>query len=160
MGLVRSLEPWGVLLTYCNNQLRKYIALLLRLGHSPPVWCLCQKLSLSLFTVNKLLPHRSPEWSSLVSGPKAKSSSSDIMNPTSFTISYKNNVIFLMKVGDLRPVVHVFQEKVYPVCERIATARNTPAFLLQDGSWFSWHIPFSFVLLVFEKMNTIFFETY
>ena len=31
MGLVRALQPWDILLTYCNNQLRNYIAPLLRL---------------------------------------------------------------------------------------------------------------------------------
>ena len=39
------------------------------------------------FTVIKLLPHKTSEWSSLVSGPEAKSSS-EITNQTSFTISY------------------------------------------------------------------------
>ena len=43
---------------------------------------LCQKLSLSLFIVIKLLLHKSPEWSSLVSGPEAKSL--EITNPTPF----------------------------------------------------------------------------
>ena len=45
------------------------------------------EVSLSLFTVMKLQPHNSPEWSSLVSGPEAKSSS-EIMNPILFTVSY------------------------------------------------------------------------
>ena len=49
---------------------------------SAPFWCLCQKRSLFLYTVIKLLPHKSPEWSSLLSGPEAKSS--EIMNPTPF----------------------------------------------------------------------------
>ena len=31
MGLVRPLQTWDILLTYCNNQLKKYIAPLLRL---------------------------------------------------------------------------------------------------------------------------------
>ena len=85
MGLVRSLQSWDILLIYCNNQVKKYIAPLLRLASralSTHFWCLCQKLSLSLFTLIKLLPHKSPEWSSLVSGPEAKSS--EIMNPTPF----------------------------------------------------------------------------
>ena len=30
MGLVRALQPWDILLTYCNKQLRNYIAPLLR----------------------------------------------------------------------------------------------------------------------------------
>ena len=68
------------------------MAVLLRLASgifSAPFWCLCQKISLSLFIVIKFLPHKSPEWSSLVSGPKAKSSPSEITNPTLFTISYQ-----------------------------------------------------------------------
>ena len=91
VGLVRSLQPWEILLIYCNKQFKKYIAPFLRLASgalSAPFWCLCQELSLSLFTVVKFLPHKSPEWSSLVSDLEAKSSSSDIMNLTLFTISY------------------------------------------------------------------------
>ena len=57
-------------------------------GHSPsPFWCLCQKLSLSLFHLKKFCYTKALEWSSLVPGPKAKSS--EIMNLTSFTISYQ-----------------------------------------------------------------------
>ena len=91
VGLVRSLQPWEILLIYCNKQFKKYIAPFLRLASgalSAPFWCLCQELSLSLFTVVKFLPHKSPEWSSLVSDLEAKSSSSDIMNLTLFTKSY------------------------------------------------------------------------
>ena len=33
-----------------------------------------------------------------------------------------------MKVGDLRPVVNVFQEKVYPVHELIANSKKYPSF--------------------------------
>ena len=32
VGLVRPLQPWGILLIYCNNQLKKYIIPFLRLG--------------------------------------------------------------------------------------------------------------------------------
>ena len=32
MGLVRSLQPWDILLMYCNNQFKKYITPLLRLA--------------------------------------------------------------------------------------------------------------------------------
>ena len=41
-----------------------------------------------VFTVIKLLLHKSPEWSSLVSRPEAKSSS-EINNLVLFTVSYK-----------------------------------------------------------------------
>ena len=80
VGLVRSLQPWEILLIYCNKQFKKYIAPFLRLASgalSAPFWCLCQELSLSLFTVVKFLPHKSPEWSSLFTDPEAKFSSLD-----------------------------------------------------------------------------------
>ena len=54
---------------------------------STAFWCLCQKISLYLFTLIKLL-HKSSEWSSLVPGPEAKSSSLEITNLALFTISY------------------------------------------------------------------------
>ena len=53
--------------------------------------CLCQKLSLSFFTVTKLWSHKSSEYSSPVPGPEAKSFSSEITNPTPFTLSYHNH---------------------------------------------------------------------
>ena len=56
-------------------------------GHSP-FWCLCQKLSLSVFTLIRLCYTKALEWSNLVPGPKAISSSSEIMNLTSFTSMY------------------------------------------------------------------------
>ena len=46
---------------------------------------------LSFFTVIKLLPHESPEWSSLVPDSKAKSSS-EIVNPTLLTVSYQDSL--------------------------------------------------------------------
>ena len=52
MGLVRLLQPWDFLLIDYNNQLKKYITPLLRLVRGQSLfsfWCLCQKLSLSLF---------------------------------------------------------------------------------------------------------------
>ena len=54
---------------------------------SAPFWCLCQKLSLSLFYFNKTLLHKRSWVIKQVPGPKAKSSS-EITNPTSFTKSY------------------------------------------------------------------------
>jgi len=57
-------------------------------GAPAPFWCLCQKLPLSFITVIKPLPHKSSEWSSLVLGPKTKSSL-QITNLTLFTISYQ-----------------------------------------------------------------------
>ena len=47
-------------------------------------WATC---AFMLYTLTKLCYTKALEWSSLVPGPKAKSSS-EIMNPTSFTVSY------------------------------------------------------------------------
>ena len=79
--LVRSLQPWAILLIYCNNQLKKYITPLLTLarGHTPSsFWCLCQKLSVSFYTLIKLCYTKALEWSS----PEGKSSSLEIRNLT------------------------------------------------------------------------------
>ena len=116
MTLVRPLQPWDILLIYCNNQLRKYIAPLLRLAGGgrggtlfTPFWCLCQNLSLSLFTVIKLLPHKNPEWSSLVADPEAKSSL-EIANPTLF-ISYHSCTICSTMIHPA-----FFQVQFLPLC--------------------------------------------
>ena len=61
-------------------------------------WCLCQKLSLSFFSVIKLLPHKSPEWSNLVPDPEAKFSSSEITNPTPFTVSYQLDMCMHVRI--------------------------------------------------------------
>ena len=68
----------------------KALLRLVRGVHSPAPSDVCQKPSLPLFTVIKLLPHKSPEWPSLVPDPEAKFSSSEIRNPTLFTVSYQN----------------------------------------------------------------------
>ena len=70
----------GVGLVKANKALRRL--------ERDPFWCLCQKVSLSFFTVIKVLPHKNSEWSSLVPGPAAKSSS-EVKNQTSFTVSYQ-----------------------------------------------------------------------
>ena len=57
MDLVRSLQPWDILLIYCNNQFKKYITPLLTLARgafSIHLLMSSQKLSLSLFTWIKL----------------------------------------------------------------------------------------------------------
>ena len=75
-----ELQPWGVSLI------------------SNPFWHLCQKLSL-FFTLTKLCTTNALEWSSLVPGPKAKSSS-EIKNLTLFTASYQNHGVFRVYVKD------------------------------------------------------------
>ena len=57
------------------------------MGHSPsPFWCLCQKLSLFLY-FNETLLYKSSWVISMVAASGAKSS--EIRNPTLFTISYQ-----------------------------------------------------------------------
>ena len=48
-----------------------------------------ETFSVPFYTLIKLCYTKSLEWSSLVPGPKAKSSPSEITNPTLFTISYQ-----------------------------------------------------------------------
>ena len=50
---------------------------------SVPFWCLYQKLSPSLLHFNKSLLHKSSAWSSLISGPKSKSSPQKVTNTRS-----------------------------------------------------------------------------
>ena len=57
-----------------------------------PFWCLYQKRSLSL-TLIKPCYTKALEWSSLIPGPEAKSSS-EILNPTSLTISYHRGALW------------------------------------------------------------------
>ena len=63
MGLVRPLQPWDILLTYCNNQLRKYIALLLRLAREgilhPPSDVYVRSFLCPISYFNKTLLHQS-----------------------------------------------------------------------------------------------------
>ena len=87
MGLVRSLQPPDILLIHCNKGLNVYnfIANTSKQSTlSTPFWCLCQKLSLCLLYFNKTLLHKSPEWSSLVSGPRLNSSLPEAKNPGIF----------------------------------------------------------------------------
>ena len=99
MGLERYLQTWEILLICCNNQFKKFIAPLLRLvrGHSSPSSDVyIRNFLLLLFTVINLLPNKIPEWPSLVSHSKAKSSL-EITNPTSFTVSYQNIMKWQLK---------------------------------------------------------------
>ena len=59
------------------------------MGHSPsPSDVYVRSFHCPFSYFNKTLLYKS-SWSSLVPGPEAKSSSSEITNPTSFTISYQ-----------------------------------------------------------------------
>lgn len=89
VGLVRPLQPWVILLIYCNYQLKKYIAPLLRLVRGafsvPLLMSVSEASSVPFHAVIKLCYTIALEWSSLFPGPKVKSSS-EITNPTPFTI--------------------------------------------------------------------------
>ena len=56
---------------------------------SIPLWCPRQKLSLSVFTVIKLLPHKSSKRPGVAPDPEAKSSSSEITSLIPFITSYQ-----------------------------------------------------------------------
>ena len=81
MGLVR---PFTVV---------RYMALLLRLASGaffiPLLMSVSEAFSVSFHTLLKLWYTKALEWLSLVPGPEAKSSSLEITNPTSFTVSYQ-----------------------------------------------------------------------
>ena len=95
VDLVRPLQPWDILLIYCNNQLKKYITPLLRLSRGalyvPFLMSMSEAFSVPFYTLIKLCYTKALEWSSLVPGPKAKSSS-EITNLTSFTVSYQGQI--------------------------------------------------------------------
>ena len=94
MGLIKVLQPWDILLIYCNNQLKKYITLLLTLARgalsTPLLMSVSEAFSVP-FHFNKILLHKS-SWV-IKSGPcpEAKSSSLEITNLTPFTISYQKD---------------------------------------------------------------------
>ena len=74
------------------------------MGHSSsPFQCLCQKLSLTFYTLIKLCYTKALKWLRLVPGPEAKSSSSEFTNPTSITISYHS--IQFSSVAQWRPTL-------------------------------------------------------
>ena len=90
VGLVRPLQPWVILSIYCNYEFKKCIAPFLRLVREafsvPLLMSVSEASSVHFHTVIKLCCTIALEWSSLVPGPKVKSSSSEITNPTLFTI--------------------------------------------------------------------------
>ena len=91
VGLVRSLQPWDILLINCNNQFKKVynsLANTSKGGTTRPPSDVYARSFLSPFSYfNKTLHTKALEWSNLVPGPEAKSSS-EIKSPTSFTVSY------------------------------------------------------------------------
>ena len=79
VGLVRSLQPWDILLIYCNNLFKKYITPLLRLARGalsvPLLMSMSDTFSFPFLTIINLCYTKALEWSSLIPGPEAKSSS-------------------------------------------------------------------------------------
>ena len=89
----RVLE-WGAIafsMIYCNNQLKKYRVSFLRLAKGafsvPLLMSMSEAFSVPFYTLIKFCYTKALEQSSLVSDPKAKSSSLEITNLTLFTIS-------------------------------------------------------------------------
>ena len=76
---------------YCNDQLKKHVTPLLKLARGVLSVCLLMSISeafsVPFYTLIKLCYTKVFDWSSLIPGPEAKSSS-EIINLTSFTISY------------------------------------------------------------------------
>ena len=62
----------------------------------PLLMSISEAFSASFLTLIKLCYWKALEWSSLVPGPEAKSSSLEITNPTSFTISYQYEEVFYL----------------------------------------------------------------
>ena len=94
VGLVKSLQHWDIVVIYCNNYFKRYTAPLLRLGRgafSIPLLMSTSEVLCPFFTLLKLCFTEALEWSSLVPGPEAKSSSSEITNPTWFSLSYQDH---------------------------------------------------------------------
>ena len=92
MGLQRVGHDWATELN-CNNQLKKYIAPLLRLVGGalsiPLLMSMSEAFSVPFYNSIKFCYTKSLEWLSLFPGPEAKFSSSEIMNLISFTVSYQ-----------------------------------------------------------------------
>ena len=89
----RVLE-WGAIafsMIYCNNQFKKYRVSFLRLAKGafsvPLLMSMSEAFSVPFYTLIKFCYTKALERSSLVSGPKAKSSSLEITNLTLFRIS-------------------------------------------------------------------------
>ena len=76
MGLVRSLQPWDILLIYYNNQLKSSSLAKTNKGGTlwPPSDVYVRSFLCPFFSLIKICYTKAFEWSSLVPGPKAKSS--------------------------------------------------------------------------------------
>ena len=96
VGLLRYLQPRDILLIYCNNHFKKYMTSLLRLVKggtpNPLLMSMSEAFSVPFYTLIKPCYIKALEWSSLVRGPKAKSSL-EIMNLTLFMVSYQQNMM-------------------------------------------------------------------
>ena len=70
----------------------KALIRLARGAFSIPPLIMSEAFSVAFYTLIKLCYTKALEWSSLVPGPKAKSTSSEITNPTLLTTSYQNHI--------------------------------------------------------------------
>ena len=147
VGLVRSLQPWDILLIYCNSQFKKYITPLLRLvrgalsksllmSTSEYLWLIhvevwqkttkfCKAIILQFKNKIKLCYTKALEWSSLVPGPKTKSSSSKIKNPTPFTVGYHHFGKAIEKVSSWPNTSQQWLRDTYVFKIPLLVAKNT-----------------------------------
>ena len=111
---------------YCNNELKKFITPLLTLArrHSlPPPDVYLRSILCPFFTLIKLCYAKALERSSLVPGPKAKSSS-EITDRTPFTMSYQDHYINLVNTAKIKAelysrtllVIHFKYSSLYMIC--------------------------------------------
>ena len=117
MGLVRALQPWDILLTYCNNQLRNYIAPLLRLARGgilhPPSDVYVRSFLCPISYFNKTLLHKSSL--AIKSGPWSQ-------NCIFFFGDHESDVVHC-KFSSLCTITRSFQPLLmcFPLCPEISS---------------------------------------
>ena len=99
---------------------------------SAPFWSLCQKLSLSLLYFNKILLHKSSEWSSLVIGPGFNSFPPEAKNPSIFHGSATTFQQYFLKLIKFVRGIFSLQKKWAEITDSscILNLLPAPGFLL------------------------------
>ena len=147
LGLEKFSQTWDILLIYYNNQLKKYIAPLLRLARGalsiPILMSMLEAFSIPFHILIKLCYTKALEWSSLVPGPKAESSS-EIMNLTLFIVSShfgdslhvlnpSNTIMILFYDAHL----DFFRRTSQDICFAISLEKIVCLFFFSLLKWFS-----------------------
>ena len=117
MGLVRALQPWDLLLTYCNKQLRNYIAPLLRTARGgilhPPSDVYVRSFLCPISYFNKTLLHKS-SWV-IKSGPWSQNY---------IFFRYDESNVVHCKLSSLCTITRSFQPLLmlcFPLCPEISS---------------------------------------